>query len=429
MLRHIALTCLLAIAFFISACSQTPRPLPTEEQSSNTSEAPPQNSFLEHYGLDRSLEGIRSYLGGLKEKITEEDEKTAAAYAPRDHRIKVALLLPLSGPSAAIGESLQQAAELALFQTGSNNITLVPLDTKNTPEAAVEAANLALAENVDIIIGPLFANATEAIIPVAQERNISVLSFSNNTSLLGKGVFLLGFSPQQQVKRVTEYAYEQGFRSFSVLAPDDDYGHAAADEMAKVVGAKGLPVRDAQYYQAADEKLSESIKGIVDLSKKSDEGIKTEALLVPEGGQTLFAIAKRLTHKGVESGHIQLLGSGQWDDPETLKNPRLIGSWFATSDSAPRKQFEESYKKIYGEAPHRLASLAYDAIALCAVLSREKEPDFSRAAIKNSRGFTGVNGAFRFYRSELAERLLAVVEVTEDGFQIVDPASTSFSLF
>ncbi len=418
------LPALLVFAMLTASCAQTPMPLDTEGQSSSAIGPPLQNTFLEHYSIDKSLEGIRAYFG----KPEQEQQQAPAPLIGKRHA-RVALLLPLSGPSSAIGKSLQQAAELALFQTGTENITLIPLDTKDTPEDAIQAANTAIAEHADIIVGPLFSQTTEAVLPIVKERSISMLSFSNSASLLGKGVFLLGFSPQQQIHRVVEYAYKQGFRSFSALAPDDAYGRTAVDEMATVIGAKGLPVRDAQFYRAADENLSESIRGIIELSHRKEGGAKVESLLIPEGGQTLAAIAKRLTYKGNDSGNLQLIGSGQWDDQDIIGNPGLVGGWFATSDPMPRKRFEDSYRQIYGQAPHRLASLAYDAIALCAVLAKEEEPDFSPAAIKNSRGFTGVNGAFRFYRSELAERLLAVVEVGGDGFRVISPAPSSFSLF
>ncbi|MCP5361777.1 MAG: penicillin-binding protein activator [Hyphomicrobiales bacterium] len=351
-------------------------------------------------------------------------EEGTPALSPQGS-VKVGLLLPLSGDNAAVGKSLQQAAELALFQTGARNLRLLPFDTEGTPDGGRKAAQEAVSEDVAVILGPLFSQVAETVAPIAGLHQIPVLSFSNNRSLEGKGIFLLGFNPEEQATRITKFAYEQGYRSYSVLAPENTYGHMMVDTMATALAPKDIGVRDAQYYKNMGADLSESIIGIVKLSRKLyDEGTP-EALFIPEGGQALFSIASRLSGKGIVSSHLQLIGSGQWDDEAVLRHPKLQGGWFATSDISARDFFEQTYRDIYKETPPRIASLAYDAVALCAALAKAGEP-FTDASIRNPRGFSGINGAFRFSGSDIAERLLAVVEVTQNGLRTLDPAPNQF---
>ncbi|MBV9016003.1 MAG: ABC transporter substrate-binding protein, partial [Alphaproteobacteria bacterium] len=123
--------------------------------------------------------------------------------------VKVAVLLPLAGANADLGKSMLEAAQMALFTTGNDRLTLVPRDTGGTPDGAAGAARAALADGAQLIIGPLLAAEVDAVKPVAAVARVNVIAFSTATQLAGDNVFLMGFLPRQEVAREVSFARER----------------------------------------------------------------------------------------------------------------------------------------------------------------------------------------------------------------------------
>jgi hypothetical protein len=155
-----------------------------------------------------------------------------------------------------------------------------------------------------------------------------------------------------------------------------------------------------------------------------------DALLLPEGGETLKQIARRLKQAGIGAPQVRLLGSGLWDDPSIAGEPALSGGWFAASPPELRREFETRFQSTYNHPPPRLASLAFDAAALASVLAKAGgNAPFTHDSILNPSGFTGVDGLFRFTPQGLVQRGLAVIEVQPQGNIVVSPAPHDFAGF
>lgn len=368
-----------------------------------------------------------------------EEPKEAIIPIAEQNVVKIALLVPLTGDSAEVGKALMNAAELALFDLQDTKLAILPLDTKGTAEGAKEAVIRAISNNSRLILGPLFSEEAEAIAPIAARADVHVISFSNNSKLAERGIFLLGFTPQEQIERVVKFAREQNIRDFSALVPDNAFGNVAVDTLQQTLSPYGITTKKIERYKAIDANLSKAINRITNASggagPTSLDQDKYEALLIPEGGKNLPVIINRLYQKDNDSVRFRVIGSGQWDDPATAKEQRLIGSWFATSPPIKRLEFEDHFKTIYGYQPVRIASLAYDGVSLAALLSKSERTGgwtkgwsngFSRSAITNPAGFNGVNGVFRFKENGLPERALSVLEVIVGDFREIDPAPTKF---
>ena len=368
-----------------------------------------------------------------------------AATAPRpappaaNGGVKVALLLPLSGPNADLGKAMLDAAQLALFTTGGDKLTLVPRDTTGTADGAASAARAVIADGAKLIIGPLIADEVVAVRPIAQAAGVNVIAFATKTEVAGGNVFLMGFLPRQEVAREVSYAHEQGMKRFAALAPNSPYGHLMADSLKEIATQEGVTVSRVAYFDPRLPDVSGAIRQLVpavavakpggqpDAAPAAPPGPAFDALLLPEGGERLKQIAGQLKTAGIDPSQTRLLGSGLWDDPAIVGDPALIGGWFAASPPDVRHDFETRYQAAYGRPPPRLASLGFDAAALAAVLAKSDGPDpFSAAAIQNPSGFTGVDGLFRFGPQGLVQRGLAVLEVDPGGDKVVSPAPQSF---
>lgn len=341
--------------------------------------------------------------------------------APASDAIKVAVLLPLSGANADLGKAMLNAAQLALFAVGGDKLTLVPRDTTGTAQGAADAAKAAIGEGAKLIIGPLVSDEVDAVKPIARDAHVNVIAFATKTQVAGDNVFLMGFLPKQEVAREVTFANSKGLKRFAVLAPSTAYGHLMADALKEIAASSGSTVVRAEFFTGDPGPV------IKKMAPANGAAPGFDALLLPVGGDQLKQISQQLKAAGIDSSQTRLLGSGLWDDPGIESESALTGGWFAASPPDARADFASRYQGAYGNQPPRLASLAFDAAALAAVLAKSSDPDpFSQAAIENPNGFTGVDGLFRFNAQGLVQRGLAVLEVRPNGDTIVSPAPHNF---
>jgi branched-chain amino acid transport system substrate-binding protein len=333
-------------------------------------------------------------------------------------KVKVALLVPLSGSNAALGQAMLDAAQLAVFEVSAPNFDLLPRDTQGTPEGARAAATAALADGAKLILGPVFAADVAAVRPVAAAANVNIIAFSTDWTTAGGNVFLMGFTPFRQVERVVSYTRAQGITRFGVLAPSTPYGNVVVDSMSQAAGRYGAEVTRVGRY-APDQDIAPAVQAFA-----ADPSY--QAVMLPDGGPTLARVAQALPF---QRGQVRLLGTGLWDDPNVGREPALVGGWFAAPSPEARMAFERRFQTAYGRQPPRIASLAYDAAALAAVLAKvpsRQGPAYDAQTLRNPSGFAGIDGIFRFRQDGLAERGLAVLEVTQGGARVVDPAPETF---
>ena len=372
-------------------------------------------------------------------------------------RVRVALLLPLSGRHGKVGADMLDAAQMALFEITGPGFELVPRDTNGTPEGAAEAARSALEDGAQIILGPLLSGSVALAADFARPVGVQIVGFSTDRAVAGDGVYLMGFLPEDQVRRVVSFARFQGMERFASLAPATPYGYAVAEALARAAeenlavvtkaafytpGEDATPiVRDFASYDARRALLAAEKAQVAgrtdDASKAALQRLANsetygelpfEAVLLPDGGASLMAIAPLLPYYDIDPAVVRYLGTGQWDDPRIGLEPALIGGWFAAPDPGRRAGFETRFEQFFGRRPARLATLAYDAVALAAVLAGDGgQPDFSRAAITAESGYAGLDGIFRFRPDGTAERGLAVLEVQRNAHRVVDPAPTTFA--
>ncbi len=391
----------------------------------------------------------------------EIDAAEAAAEAARTAPVKVGLLLPLSGRSAAVGQSLLNAAQLALFDLAGDRFTLVVQDTGGNPEGAAAAAEAALASGAVLILGPLFSTSVEAVKPLAAEAQVPLISFSNNTEIAGPQTFVMGVTPRSQVDRVVDYAVAQGLQRFAVLAPETRYGTTVVESLREAVFRNGVELSRIVYFDPLSPDVSAEVRALADyderaaalkaekesLEARSDEaaqralarlkGIETlgppdfDSILIPSSGQQLLSVAPLLAFYDVDPSEVRFLGTALWDDPSLLREPSLRTAWFPAPSPAAWGSFKARYRRTFDRDPPRVASLAYDAVALAAVLERRAGEQgsfvpYSLDSLTQPVGFSGIDGIFRFLTNGQVQRGLSVLELQPEAVVELDPAPTAF---
>lgn len=327
----------------------------------------------------------------------------------------VAILAPLTGADAAIGQQLLNAAQMAAVERGGQNFVLIAKDTQGTPTGAAAAAQQAIAERADIIIGPLRSQNVSAVAPIAAQAGIAVVSFSSTVSVAAPGVFVMGLSPEDQIDRIMSYAARQGASVVAALVPQTAYGTVAMNAFQLSAPRYGLAVGGIQTYNPTDSDHTAAVQPL------QSGGFDT--LFVPDGGASLARIMPFVAYYNISSGR-RVLGTGEWDDRRTLGDPSTAGGLFASIDPRMRDAFFAKYESAYGIAPSQVAGLAYNAAAMAAELGRAN--NFSASAIANPNGFNGVYGAYRFGPNYVAQHALAILRVEQNGFAVVDPAPATF---
>lgn len=341
-------------------------------------------------------------------------EPVTPGLPPDETRNRVAVLVPLSGPNAGVGTSIANAAQLALLDSGGERIRITVYDTARAGGAAA-AANEALGEGNGLFLGPLLADDVRAVAPIARRSDVPVIAFSNDVSVAGDGVYLMGFTPGQSIGRVVAYARSRGVERFAAVAPSGTYGQRAAQALVDST-QRGGAVTGIETYDRAPASLRAAVER---LAAKGPY----DALLVADSARNAAAAAA-IARKGS-----RLLGTELWAAEGALgKVPALRGAWYAAAPDAMFDQLRARYRARYGAPPYRLASLGYDAVLLAVRAAKDWRVGrpFPDRALRDPGGFAGVDGPFRFGGSGIAERSLEVREVTAAGTTILSPAPRNF---
>jgi ABC-type branched-subunit amino acid transport system substrate-binding protein len=335
-------------------------------------------------------------------------------------QVKVGLVLPLSasGNAGVAATSMKNAAEMALAEFQNPNIQLLIKDDAGSAQGAQQGTQQALDEGAEIILGPLFAASVPATAQLARARGVSVIAFSTDSSVAGRGVYLLSFLPESDVNRIVEYAAGTGKKSFAALLPDNAYGNVVEAAFKQAVGRKGGRIVAFEKYGADRATAARTVAQALG---------QADALFIADDGDSVVTVADALTAAGANLKNIQLLGTGLWDNPRVFASPNLQGGLFAAPDPSGFRSFSGRYRAKFGADPVRTATLAYDAVALVAALARTQGGQrFSAEVLTNPSGFAGIDGLFRFRADGSNERGLAVMKVTTGGGTPVAGSPKSF---
>ncbi|WP_174292242.1 penicillin-binding protein activator, partial [Sphingomonas bacterium] len=290
--------------------------------------------------------------------------------------------------------------------------------TYDTAGGAAAAARRAVGEGAELILGPLLADDVRAVAPIAHAAGVPVIGFSNDTSVAGGGVYLMGYLPAPSIERVVSYAKGRGVTNFAGLVPTGVFGQRASTAFLRAVEGAGGQVVALETYPAGGMAAAAGR-----LAAKAPYG----AVLVADSSAAAAGAAPAI-HKSSPAAH--LLGTDRWNsEPRLASYPSLSGAWFASVSDGLYWQYVAKYRARFHTDPYRMSSLGYDAVLLTVRIARDWPVGrpFPEARLRDVGGFAGIDGAFRFGRDGLAERALEVQEVRSGSVATVSPAPTGFA--
>jgi len=419
----------------------------------------PQPSVAEGHKDIKTPVKVPELIESIKRPLVEQSK----VKANKSDKLVVGILVPLTGNAALFGQDLLSASQMALFDMKDSIVELRLYDTGGQEKQARAAAILALEDGASIILGPLFSNTSLAAAEVTRRNKIPMLTFSNNRRIVGDGVFAMGFSPEDQVRRITRYAQDHKFNRFSALAPDNLYGRRMVKALRESIKEENSLSKEAAYYLEETQNLTRTIKTFADYNRRRNEllyqrrklaergddiskralrklgkhetlgKVGFNALLLPAGGRQILRVAPLLAFYDVDPSQVKYLGTSNWAEEALNSEPSLVGAWFVAPSIKKRQFFVDKFKKNFGRVPTRQASLAYDSTALVVFLAQRTLGDkkvgvkiFSTKALTSPSGFSGVDGIFRLLSSGLVERGLAIFKIEHGGMREIDSAPVTF---
>jgi ABC-type branched-subunit amino acid transport system substrate-binding protein len=344
--------------------------------------------------------------------------KAPVAVEPSDGMHRVALLLPVTGPDADVGQSIANATALALADTKVTNIRMVTYDTGLGVAAATQRA---IADGNKLILGPLRGDNVIEVAQIARPAGVPIISFSNDVGVAGPNVFLLGHLPNQAIERVVLYAKSKGINRFAGVVASNVYGQRAQSNLTTAVRAAGGVLVGIQETNGTAASAEAAARRLTQMGA-------IDAILVADSGRAAITTVPALRRGGLRTAKI--LGTDLWNIEGTLASSSPIyGAWFASVSDTLYTQYATKYRARFGKAPLRLSSLGYDSVLLVARVARDWRPGtrFPVAQLTDPQGFIGVDGAFRFNPNGLTDRMLEVQEVQAGKFVTVSPAPSQFA--
>lgn len=392
--------------------------------------------------------------------------------------VRIGVLLPLSGKYAKIGKTLQNASLMAMFEGNSKNVVLQFYDTEGTAEGARAAAELAISQNVGLIVGPLLKEEVNAIHSMTYGNGVDVITFSSDPTVVGKGVYTIATLASQQAEFITQYACSNGYKRFAILSQDNKTGDIISYAIKKAVDGCGAYITKAAFYDPKLDIFQPAVQSIVpktidELEKEREDELKRleklrpdvvagksikikneetenwesvkwteeqldtymeelknkeiirdpfefDVLFVSDDGSKLRSLGAMFNYYDIPS-EIKIIGTSQWAEAKPQQETSLLGGWFANLAQTEFKNWSKKYEKEFGEKPARIASQAYDAISLTISLV-DNYGTIDSKTLTNPSGFNGIDGLFRLLPNGLSERGLQIMAVEKKGFStLVQP--------
>ncbi len=331
---------------------------------------------------------------------------------------RIALLLPITGPDADVGQSIANATAMALADTKNVSIRLTTYDTALGVSAATQNA---ISDGNVLILGPFRGDNVIEVANLARPAAVPVISFSNDVGVAAPDIFLMGHLPNQSIDRVVRYAKANGLSRFGGIVPKSVYGQRALSNLTR-------SVRDAGGILVSIQESDGSSASIDAAARKLGASGAVDAVLIADNANMAMASIPYIRSNGMKTARI--LGTDQWNVSNTLSsNTAARGAWFASVSDGFYRQYADKYKARYKKPPFRLSSLGYDAVLLVSRVAQNwtMATPFPTERMTDSGGFIGIDGAFRFLPNGLSERMLEVQEVQASRFMTVEPAPKAFT--
>ncbi len=334
-------------------------------------------------------------------------------------QLNVGVLLPLTGKASRIGLGMQNAMFMALDDLQSNLLTLKFYDTKSSKDGARMAAQKAIDEGAQLILGPLMGEEVEGAAEESISSDIPVVSFTTSPQVLQKGVYSIGLLNGEQVDRAISYASGKGRKNLALVVPDTNSGLNIVKAAIMSSIAKNMSLTKVGFYNSNNVDFSSLVR---EMSSNPD----FDTVMIADSGNRLKSLASIFAYNDIMYPDVLFMGTSAWDNTNLSKETILYHGVYPMVSKSYGEYFTNKYEETFGEQPKSIYSFAYDSVLLASVVAGKQEKDIE-AILTQQSGFIGVNGYFKILPTGQSYHSLEMVEVTKDGPIVVSKADNKDS--
>ena len=345
-----------------------------------------------------------------------------------ENKIKIGILVPLTGDNAELGKQIVKATRLALKDIGSDKIEIYPKDTQSDPNktlsSAIELSNM----NINLVIGPVFYDNLTFLNEV---QNIIFLSLTNKTLDLPKNVISTGINSTSQLNAIKKFLETNEIKKTITLIPNLNYDL----EVKQGIKKSKIKIFREYFYDIEPTKLTKQIEKITNydvrkqnlldeikrlensddpskeikienLKKRYTLGkLKFNSVLIADFDESLKSVITSLLYSDVSPKEKYFITLNQWFDESLLNEKSSQPLYYPSINKKNLESFEKKFFKKFNEKPNHISLLSYDLVGLIYYLSLKNNLSEIDKVFKSKNSFKGKIGIFEIENNKINHRL------------------------
>ena len=343
-------------------------------------------------------------------------------------KIKIGLIVPLTGEYSEIGNSIIKSTRMAINKIDDNRIEIIPKDTRSNPIDALRVSKNLHEEGIKIIIGPVF---NESIKYLDELKDITFLSFTNKIIDNPSNVISAGVNAISQINTIKKFSNDKNLKRSIFLIPKTDY----KKEIEVAIVKSNIKLKDVFFYDKEPTLLTKQIEELTRYSqrkrrlkdeikklenssiqnkekkieklKKKDTlgGINFDSVIIADFDEGLKSVATSLLYTDVSSKRISYITLNQWFDKTLLKETSLQPIYFPSINKENYNEFTNNFLNIYNSKPNQLSFLSYDLVGLVYFLLYQNKFKISKKMFYKKNKFKGKIGIFEIDKNVITHKL------------------------
>ena len=345
-----------------------------------------------------------------------------------DEKIKIGLLVPLSGNNKDLGQLLIKSTRLALKDINNIELEIFPKDTLSNPSQTLKSAIQLKEMGIKIVIGPVFYDSLRYL---EEAEDMIFLSFTNRTLDLPKNVISAGINATSQINTIKKFTELNDVKKTIFLTPELDY----APEIKKAIKQTKIKISKLYSYDTEPTKLTKQIEKITNYKRRkqnlTDElkrvensdledkdkqleklkkkytigGVNFDSIIISDFDESLKSVITSLLYTDVSPKKKYFITFNQWFDQSIIKETALQPLYYPSINYKNLKNFEKKFIKEFNETPNYLSLLSYDLVGLIYYLSLNNNVKEIEKLFKKKNSFKGKIGIFNIQNNKVNHRL------------------------
>jgi ABC-type branched-subunit amino acid transport system substrate-binding protein len=353
-------------------------------------------------------------------------------------KIKIGLLVPLTGKNNDIGQSIVNSTRIAINKINNLSIQIIPKDTASNPEVTLRSAKELANLGVEIIIGPVF---NENLVYLDELKEITFLSLTNKNDNFSKNIINGGINATSQLNAIKKFIELKKIKKTIFLTPDVDYKNeikkAISDSKIKIIKnyiydtdptKLTAQIEKITYYKIRKKKLEDEIvrleksdqnnkKKLIDELKKKDTigSINFDSVVISDFNESLKSVTTSLLYTDVSPKEKYFITLNQWFDESLLRETSSQPLYFPSANKNNYDDFSSEYFELYNKYPNQLSFLSYDLVGLVYYLILQNNSIADKKIFTKKTFFKGKVGVFEIKDNKI-NHILNFYKVENDKF-------------